>query len=893
MNKTKYALFITPLAALAFLCVFGACDLGYIGKVADAAAPVILTQPKSRGVDIGGKALLTVVASVPNGEGTLSYQWFTFTSLGDYQSQTGEPVQAAIYASFYPPSLEEGQFNYYVVVTNENNKTNGRRLTSVKSDPVTFSVNHPDNAWYPSITKQPASGSVIWSTRMTPPMLEVAAEVEEGHSDELRYQWYAAKTLTNIQGEPIEGATTQLFIPPVSFGGEGGLGVISAPGSYYYFAVVTNYFFVPGRRESTAVSNPVTVSVVANPNADTPAITEQPRNAIYFLGESPDKLQVKAENEDEGTLSFKWYSNSTSSNTGGTVLTGSETAKDPSSPLYTSTYTPVIDTSKAGTYYYYVVVTNTNPSVSNPTSTTTSRVAEITVTTASNVSTVANATFTVQFGGEYQHQYVRGFGGMDVAWGNFPDYSVQDYENMFNPDILGYNMIRVMILPTNTDINKTMSDLISNQIYTTMDRSRFYENARTVNRYGGYVLASPWSPPAAWKTNNSINGGGGLRVSDYQNYANYLKAFAQNMLSMGAPVYAISIQNEPNYPAGYDGCEWSDKEMSDFFIQVGMFTEGVAGYGGGKSIETVKTMNGESANTVEINSTAMGTSNAKKNIDILGRHNYGSRNTNAAGLHNSNQNWIYHPTDPREMWMTEHNLNSNSGTSYPNDHTWNYIWLFMNDVDMTVRINHEAAFIWWSAKRFYSMIGDGTYGSRDGEILPRGWGLAHYAKFAKESYRVGVDFSGTTFDGTPLSEYDRLTNTTGNINGNKYDDFTSTTVKVAAFMKLRDGEVYKVNWRNKDVDISEIEEITMVMFTPTDANAAGSGGYDMGTVKIKLPDSFRITGASAMRSDPTIFNRATTNRGTPQWEQVPISLDRNSAFVKLPRSTILSVRFTQ
>jgi hypothetical protein len=318
-------------------------------------------------------------------------------------------------------------------------------------------------------------------------------------------------------------------------------------------------------------------------------------------------------------------------------------------------------------------------------------------------------------------------------------------------------------------------------------------------------------------------------------------------------------------------------------------------------------MNGESANTTTINRPAMGNTTALGAIDLLARHNYGSRNDNGAGTGAvATDNWIYRTTNngayAKEIWMTEHNLNSNSGTSYPNDHRWNYVWLFLNDVDMTIRINHEAAFIWWSAKRFYSMIGDGTYGTVGpldqsqvvtGEILPRGWALAHYSKFAKESYRVGVSYSGTTANGTPLEEGTDPENITGNINGRYYKDFTSQTVKVTAFMKLKGGEIFPVNWRNMDVSISDIEEITMVMYTPTNSTLAGDGGYDMGTVRLQMPEGFTISSATAMRSDPTIFHRGDTERGTPQWETVEISSDRNSAFVELPRSTILSVRFTQ
>ena len=870
MKRSKYVLCGTLAAMLAFLFVLSACDMGYSDEeIVNAAMPSITTQPQSAGTDVGKSVSFTVSAANPaDAAGTLSYQWYQFLTFRAYDDQAGILINGATSASFSPPTDNEGEFNYYVVVTNTDSGANGRKISSVKSSSVTLMVNNPNNARYPIISQQPTDAEFTWSPSMALPTLEVIADVEPAEaSEELRYQWYAADTLTNTQGTPIDGATTPRFIPPLLLEGqEPARGLISGAGDYYYFVVITNYKFdVSGRRESSVASSPVHIKIASNPDAAEPVIILHPQSAIYFNGDTVEVLTVEAEEpEDGGVLSYQWYSNTESSNTSGTAI---ENATE-------SSYTPAVSTAEPKRHFYYVKVTNTNSFVDNPETAVSSRVAEVTVTTPA--SSTANATFTVQFGGEYQRQYVRGFGGMDVAWGNFPDYNEQDYENMFNPDILGYNIVRVMIMPSNTDINKTLDELITNQIYTTMDRSRFYENVKLVNRHGGYVLASPWSPPAAWKTNNSINGGGDLRESDYHNYANYLKAFANNMLNNGAPVYAISIQNEPNYTAGYDGCEWTQNQMRNFYRDMGHFTDGVAGFGGGKMLSSVRTMNGESANNPNINEAAMTNAASRAAIDLLGRHNYGNREVNGSA-------WIYRKTEPKEMWMTEHNLNSNSSITYPNDHTWNYIWLFMNDVDMSIRINHEAAFIWWSAKRFYSMIGDGTYGSADHEILPRGWGLSHFAKFAKESYRVEVDYSGATKDGVELDA--------DNVNGTRTSNFESETVKVTAYMKLKGGEVFPVNWRDQNVNIADVEEISMVMFTPT--AQAGSGGYDMGTVKLQMPAGFKIASATAMRSDPTIFNRSSTNRGTPQWETVAITADRNAAYVELPRSTILSVRFTQ
>jgi len=62
-------------------------------------------------------------------------------------------------------------------------------------------------------------------------------------------------------------------------------------------------------------------------------------------------LTVYASVSDGGTLSYQWYSNTTASNSGGTIISGA-TGRTYNMPLPTT-----------GTYYRYVVVTNTNNNV--------------------------------------------------------------------------------------------------------------------------------------------------------------------------------------------------------------------------------------------------------------------------------------------------------------------------------------------------------------------------------------------------------------------------------------------------------------------------------------------------------------------------------------------------
>jgi glucosylceramidase len=74
------------------------------------------------------------------------------------------------------------------------------------------------------------------------------------------------------------------------------------------------------------------------------------------------------------------------------------------------------------------------------------------------------------------------------------------------------------------------------------------------------VVATPWSPPAWMKTNDSLIGG---RLIDdpriYLAYARYLVAFVQAYARAGVPVDQLTVQNEPQNraPSGYPGTDLS------------------------------------------------------------------------------------------------------------------------------------------------------------------------------------------------------------------------------------------------------------------------------------------------------------------------------------------------
>jgi glucosylceramidase len=72
------------------------------------------------------------------------------------------------------------------------------------------------------------------------------------------------------------------------------------------------------------------------------------------------------------------------------------------------------------------------------------------------------------------------------------------------------------------------------------------------------IVATPWSPPAWMKTNQSLIGG---RLIDdpriYRSYAQYLTKFIEAYRAQGVTVNAITVQNEPQNrnPTGYPGTD--------------------------------------------------------------------------------------------------------------------------------------------------------------------------------------------------------------------------------------------------------------------------------------------------------------------------------------------------
>lgn len=224
---------------------------------------------------------------------------------------------------------------------------------------------------------------------------------------------------------------------------------------------------------------------------------------------------------------------------------------------------------------------------------------------------------------------------------------------------------------------------------------------------GAIVMATPWSPPAYMKTNQSTIQGK-LDTNFYDEFALYLDSFATYMAANGAPLYTISLQNEPDWLPTYTSCGWDPVDFVNFLTK------------SGSKITTTKVLAAESMNfNHDYTDPILNSATAEPHLDIVGGHLYGG------GI----QDYPLARDKGKEVWMTEHYL---AGTSY--------------SVDMaTAKEIHDCMVVNYNAYVYWYAINETGFLSNAGDILKRGYMMSQYAKFIRPGFtRVGVTAGGVT-----------------------------------------------------------------------------------------------------------------------------------------------------
>jgi glucuronoarabinoxylan endo-1,4-beta-xylanase len=225
-------------------------------------------------------------------------------------------------------------------------------------------------------------------------------------------------------------------------------------------------------------------------------------------------------------------------------------------------------------------------------------------------------------------------------------------------------------------------------------------NAAYAHNYGAKVLATPWTPPASYKSNDNTIGGT-LKTSEYAAYASYLDSSANTL-----GVDYVSVQNEPDANVNYESCSWTGAEL-ETFCQNNANSIG----------HSVVMPESQSFNTSYSDPT-LNNSTADSHITYIAGHLYGTNPFTYSNALSHN----------KHVWMTEHYYN---GTDIGTCMT---IAKEINDC----MDNQMSAYIWWYA--FFSGAGcDIVNGS---SALLNGDVIGQYAKYVRRGYvRVNATYN--------------------------------------------------------------------------------------------------------------------------------------------------------
>jgi glucuronoarabinoxylan endo-1,4-beta-xylanase len=292
-----------------------------------------------------------------------------------------------------------------------------------------------------------------------------------------------------------------------------------------------------------------------------------------------------------------------------------------------------------------------------------------------------------------QKQFIRGFGGMShAAWAG--DLTAAERTLAFgNGDgQLGFTALRIPVSDGSPD-------------------SANVATAKAAIAAGAIVFATPW------------NASGTMSSSQFSSYATHLNNFVSYMKNQGVDLYAIGVQNEPDYGSQGGWMSWTAALCHDFVLSYGAMI-------GTKLISCESFSYSKSYYDPILNDAS-----ALANVAVLGTHLYGTQvSAYAYPLFDSKG-------AGKERWMTEHYTDSTTDAdSWP------------NALGVATELHHAMVdgqfnlYTWWYIVRSYGPI------KPAGTVSKRGWCMAQFSKFVRPGF-YRVDATAAPMSGVYLSAY--------------------------------------------------------------------------------------------------------------------------------------------
>lgn len=434
-----------------------------------------------------------------------------------------------------------------------------------------------------------------------------------------------------------------------------------------------------------------------------------------------------------------------------------------------------------------------------------------------------------------RHQHVTGFGGFSPSpqWSYWLGDSEMDKLFGKGENQLGLNILRLYIANNKNFWNAGVA------------------NAKRAKKYGAFVFASPWTPPASWKSNNSDSNGGSLLTSHYKDWAVWLNDYYKYMRQQGVTIDAVSIQNEPDWTADYQSCVWTGEQLASFLRQYGSLIE--CKVIAPEAIHFTKSMHEPMLNDPE----------ACANLDIVGGHFYGW----------DGSAYPLAAQKGKEVWMTEYLINERQQNNNLNIDWKTDAFLFAHSINDAMLAN-MSAWVHYSLKRYYGCLGDGEFGTVNNQITKRGYILSHYAKYVSGTTRVShalTDNTGKLSSSAYLSVTgDSVVVMVINSGADTYNTkitlpFYTSSARQIVTTETKNMEKGDLTWENETyepvVSVAAYSVSTYIFVKSSPRSDIGDGGDD--DANVIFADNFDLDGASYIpKGWRAKFEEGTRNSGS-------------------------------
>lgn len=317
------------------------------------------------------------------------------------------------------------------------------------------------------------------------------------------------------------------------------------------------------------------------------------------------------------------------------------------------------------------------------------------------------------------HQQIDGFGGSSADFLNSLTPTQADF--FFTRTGIGLSILRTQIIP-----NVATCDIAFQKDGCSNSNGQILNGelgtAQLAAARGATVFSTPWSPPGSYKTNGEFKEGGSLLRSHYSDWAKDIADYVATMKKNGVPLFAVSVQNEPDLTTDYGSCRYTAQEIHDFvpYLYSALQSGGV----GATRIMIAE----QSSWAFDLTSAAMADPKVAPEVGIIAAHGYRG-------------NIQPYSTGSARLWQTE---DSSQSAIYDSGMADGLSWALKIHGYLTVA--NVNAWVWWFLTDMPRQ-GEGADNAAltdiNGNIPKRAYVTGQWSKFVRPGwYRIGVGYSG-------------------------------------------------------------------------------------------------------------------------------------------------------